>query len=139
MNIGLLLFVAIAFIVGYVLLKVAKVILFWFVLALVVIGLVFGWNYSSSLLNNSVNMFAQTIKEAHLSDKVKIHNDSVDITFDGENYFSTKDLKITSDVKEDEPIVIETKDGKQYTFNPDDVTHKILLELYKNELLSIKN
>lgn len=139
MNIGLLLFVAIAFIVGYVLLKVAKVILFWFVLALVVIGLVFGWNYSSSLLNNSVNMFAQTIKEANLSDKVKIHNDSVDITFDGENYFSTKDLKITSDVKEDEPIVIETKDGKQYTFNPDDVTHKILLELYKNELLSIKN
>lgn len=139
MNIGLLLFVAIAFIVGYVLLKVAKVILFWFVLALVVIGLVFGWNYSSSLLNKSVNMFAQTIKEANLSDKVKIHNDSVDITFDGENYFSTKDLKITSDVKEDEPIVIETKDGKQYTFNPDDVTHKILLELYKNELLSIKN
>ena len=139
MNIGLLLFVAIAFIVGYVLLKVAKVILFWFVLALVVIGLVFGWNYSSSLLNNSVNMFAQTIKEANLSDKVKIHNDSVDITFDGENYFSTKDLKITSDVKEDEPIVIETKDGKQYTFNPDDVTHKILLELYKNKLLSIKD
>lgn len=139
MNIGLLLFVAIAFIVGYVLLKVAKVILFWFVLALVVIGLVFGWNYSSSLLNNSVNMFAQTIKEANLSDKVKIHNDSVDITFDGENYFSTKDLRITSDVKEDEPIVIETKDGKQYTFNPDDVTHKILLELYKNKLLSIKD
>lgn len=139
MNIGLLLFVAIAFIVGYVLLKIAKVILFWFVIALVVIGIVFGWNYSSSLLNNSVNMFAQTVKEANLTDKVKIHKDSVDVTLDGENYFSTKDLNIISDVKEDEPIVVETKDGKQYTFNPDDVTHKILLELYKNELLTIKN
>ena len=136
MDIGLLILFVFAIIVGYVLLRVIGKIIWWFIIGLIIIGLLFGWQYASNILNGSVATVSNIANNLKIEDKIHMNLDgSVEITIDDQHKFSTKDIRIISEVNEDNPIVIETKDGQQYTFVKDENIHKLLVELHKNGIL----